>query len=175
MEREELLYAWTCRCCGRQSRTLPLDFACDAPSYWTQLSEEERRHAFLGADICTIGEDRFIRGCLEIPVIGRPERFVWGVWSSLSDQSLQRAYELWDAAKIPSDEPVRFGWFSNELKHLYGGHSTLNLKVRIRFRAGSLRPLIELEPSGHPLAREQAQGITLERVQEIAATLLHRH
>jgi hypothetical protein len=76
---------------------------------------------------------------------------------------------------MPADEPARFGWFSNELKHLYGGHSTLNLKARIRFRAENLRPLIELEPSGHPLQREQAQGITLERVQEIAAALLHRH
>ena len=175
MTDDELQYAWTCRCCGRQYGTLPLDFACETPIYWNQLSEEERRRAFLSADICTIGEDRFIRGCLEIPVIGRRERFVWGVWSSLSDQSLRRAYELWDVAEIPAEEPARFGWFSNELKHLYGEQSTLNLKARIRFRAGNLRPLIELEPSDHPLAREQSEGITLERVQEIAAALLHRH
>lgn len=175
MEREQLRYAWTCRCCGRQFQTLPLDFACEAPTYWNQLSPEERKRAFLSSDICTIGEDRFIRGCLEIPVTGRAERFVWGVWSSLSEESLRRAHELWDAVEIPADEPARFGWFSNELKQLYGGESTLNLKARVRFRAGNLRPLIELEPSDHALAREQAEGITLERVQEIAAALLHRH
>jgi hypothetical protein len=36
------------------------------------------------------------------------------------------------------------------------------------------RPLIELEPTDHPLAIEQRQGITLARVQEIAGLLLHQ-
>ena len=34
-----------------------------------------------------------------------------------------------------------------------------------------MRPLIEVEPSEHPLAVEQRQGISVERVAEIAATL----
>jgi hypothetical protein len=170
----EITYAWTCRCCGRQYATLPLDYAFDAPTYWRQLSDEERKGSFLSSDVCVIGEDRFLRGCLEIPVRGRTERFAWGVWASLSEASLTRAYELWDAPKIPPEEPARFGWLSNELKRVYDA-STLNLKTAVRFRAGHLRPLIEVEPSDHPLAREQAEGITVDRVQEIAAALLHRH
>jgi hypothetical protein len=173
MKPGEIAHAWTCRCCGRQFASLPFDFAVDAPTYWRQLTEEERSRAFLNSDVCVIGEDRFIRGCLEIPVRGREERFVWGVWSSLSDASLRRAYELWDAAQIPADEPARFGWLSNELKAVYQ-ISTLNLKTAIRFRPGNLRPSIEVENSDHPLAREQAEGITIDRVQEIAAALLHR-
>jgi hypothetical protein len=35
------------------------------------------------------------------------------------------------------------------------------------------RPRIELEPTDHPLAVEQRQGITRERVQEIAEIVLH--
>ncbi|HXV22688.1 MAG TPA: DUF2199 domain-containing protein [Alphaproteobacteria bacterium] len=167
-------FAWACRCCGRQYRTLPLDFAFDAPIYWGQLSEDERKNAFLNSDICKIGEDRFIRGCIDIPVLGREERFVWGAWTSLSKASLQRAYELWDAREIAPDEPARFGWLSNEMKIVYGV-STLNLKTKVRFRPDNLRPLIQVEPSDHPLAREQAEGITLDRVQEVVATLLHRH
>ncbi len=174
MTAGEITYAWTCRCCGRQYGTLPLDFAFDAPIYWRQLSEEERKEAFLSSDVCVIGEDRFIRGCLEIPLQGRGDRFVWGVWASLSEASLRRAYELWDAPDIPVGEPTRFGWLSSELQNVYGV-STLNLKTAVRFRAGNLRPLIEVEPSDHPLAREQAEGITIDRVQEIAAALLHRH
>ena len=174
MDQSEIAYAWTCRCCGRQYASLPMDFAVDAPAYWRQLTEDERKRSFLSTDICVIGEDRFIRGCLEIPVRGRAERFVWGVWTSVSEASLTRAYELWDAPEIPPGEPARFGWLSNELKALYGV-STLNLKAALRFRAGNLRPLIVLEPCDHPLAREQAEGITIDRVQEIAAALLHRH
>lgn len=174
MDPSEIAYAWTCRCCGRQYASLPMDFAVDAPTYWRQLTDEERARAHLSSDVCVIGEDRFVRGCLEIPVRGRAERFVWGVWTSLSEASLSRAYELWDAPEIPAEEPPRFGWLSNELKAVYGV-STLNLKTALRFRAGNLRPLIVLEPSDHPLAREQAEGITIDRVQEIAAMLLHRH
>jgi hypothetical protein len=51
--------------------------------------------------------------------------------------------------------------------------STLSLKTRVHTQAVGQRPLIELEPTDHPLAVEQRTGITLARVQEIAETLLH--
>jgi hypothetical protein len=35
------------------------------------------------------------------------------------------------------------------------------------------RPSVELEPTSHPLAVEQRNGITVARVHEIAETLLH--
>ncbi|MCI0431111.1 MAG: DUF2199 domain-containing protein [Rhodospirillales bacterium] len=167
-------FAWTCRCCGKQFSTLPLDFAFEWPAHWAGLSGEEREESFLSSDICMIGEDRFIRGCIEIPVLGTSECFVWGVWTSLSEASLQRAHELWNAPEIDPDEPARFGWLSSELKAVYGV-STLNLKTSVRFRGNTLRPLIQVEPGEHPLAREQAAGMTVDRVQEIAAALLHRH
>ena len=114
MTSSEIAFVWTCRCCGRQYATLPLDFACDAPAYWRQLSEEEQKQAFLSSDVCVIGEDRFIRGCLELPVQGRRSGSSGACGPPLR-ASLQRAYELWDAPG-PPDEPARFGWLSNELK-----------------------------------------------------------
>lgn len=38
-------------------------------------------------------------------------------------------------------------------------------------RADGIRPYIELEPTDHPLAVEFREGITMERVQEIAEQL----
>jgi hypothetical protein len=35
------------------------------------------------------------------------------------------------------------------------------------------RPLVELEPTDHPLAVEQREGITIARVQEFAELLQH--
>jgi len=35
------------------------------------------------------------------------------------------------------------------------------------------RPLVELEPTDHPLAAEQRVGITMARVQEFAEQLFH--
>jgi hypothetical protein len=34
---------------------------------------------------------------------------------------------------------------------------------------------VELEPTDHLLAQDQHQGISMERVQEIVAALMHRH
>jgi len=49
----------------------------------------------------------------------------------------------------------------------------LNLKTLVHLRSGGLRPFIELEPTDHPLAVEQRNGISMTRVEEIAS-LLHR-
>lgn len=166
-------FAWTCACCGKQFNSLPLNYGAAAPDYWFQIPEAEREsRALLDSDFCTIdGEHHFIRGCIEIPVIGTDEVFVWGVWVSLSEASIQRVMELWDA-NVAEEEPPRFGWLSTNIR-VYP--STLNLKTSVHLRSGGLRPRIEVEPTDHPLAREQRDGMTIERVQEIASRLLHRH
>ena len=41
----------------------------------------------------------------------------------------------------------------------------------VHLRADGIRPYIELEPTDHPLAVEFREGITMERVQEIAEQL----
>jgi hypothetical protein len=166
-------YAWTCRCCGKQFDTLPLDWAFDAPAYWTSIPEGERAtRGKLSSDFCTADEHYFIRGCLQIPIIGSDQQFVWGVWVSQSAESFKRATELFDRDPDP-DEAPRFGWLSNEI-HIYQP-STLHLKANVHFRPVDSRPRIELQPTDHRLAVEQRIGITLERVQEIIAAIMPRH
>lgn len=166
-------YAWTCACCGKQYSTLPLDFAAQAPDYWFGLPQDERgQRAVLTADFCTIDHDHhFIRACLELPILGTEKRFVFGVWVSLSEASIKRASELWDAEVIES-EPPRFGWLSTNIG-VYP--RTLDLKAAVHFRAGGQRPLVYVEPTDHPLALEQQRGVSIERVQEIVAALMHRY
>jgi len=164
-------HAWTCGCCGKQFNTLQLDIAFKAPDYWLQIPEGNRRGK-LGEDACIIdygddGKDIFIRGVLEVPIIGRDDYFGWGVWTSLSEESFKRALDLW-TAEVIENEPPKFGWLSNEIStSLYP--STLNLATHVHLRPGKLRPAIELEPTDHPLAIEQREGITIARVEEIIA------
>ena len=68
------------------------------------------------------------------------------------------------------NEPPYFGWLSTALP-LYP--ETLHLKTNVHTRPLGQRPFVELEPTGHPLAVEQREGITMARVQEIAEVLLH--
>ena len=166
-------HAWTCTCCGKQYNTLPLDFAIKAPHNWFGIPEAEQpTRVRLTSDTCIIdGEERYLRGCLEIPVRGLDDVFVYGVWVSLSERSFLRVRELW-TAEVPTDEPPLFGWLCNNIP-IYG--QTLHLKTNVHFRNGGIRPFVELEPTDHPLAVEQREGITLARVQEIIAALSHKH
>jgi hypothetical protein len=165
-------YAWTCRCCGKQYDTLPISYGTEAPAQWFSLPVSEREvRAVLTADFCRIDDkDLFVRGCVEIPVKGLNETFVWGAWVSLSEESMDRALELWDAPVIDL-EPPRFGWLCSSLPTY---PQTVGLKTHVHFRP-KLRPRIELEPTDHPLAQEQRNGIDVARVEEIAAALQHRH
>jgi hypothetical protein len=167
-------HAWTCGCCGRQFNTLQLDIGFKAPDYWLEIPEAERRGK-LGKDACIIdhvdGKDIFIRGVIEIPIIGLNEHFRWGAWASLSEESFRRALELWTAPVI-ENEPPKFGWLSNKIS-IYP--DTLNLATHVHLRGGKLRPAIELEPTDHPLAVEQREGISLARVEQIVAACSSRH
>jgi hypothetical protein len=162
---------YTCRVCGEFHNELPMHYGTAAPIYWFHIPEEEReRRCLLSSDQCVIDRQHFfIVGNLEIPVIGSDEPFSWDVWVSLSEANFRRACELWEKAGRES-EPPYFGWFSTGLP-IYP--DTINLKTHVHTRAVGRRPFIELEATDHPLAIEQRQGITLDRVQQIAELVLH--
>jgi hypothetical protein len=106
---------------------------------------------------------------VEIAVCNSPDPFVWGVWVSLSKAS----YEQW---RLHFNESRRahigpfFGWLDAWLKPY---PDTMNLKTKDHLRDNGIRPLIELEPADHPLAMEQRQGISIERLAEIYAIMIH--
>jgi hypothetical protein len=52
-------------------------------------------------------------------------------------------------------------------------HETVNLKTKVHLRDDGLRPWIELEPTDHPLAVEQRNGISTDRVAEIYSIMVH--
>jgi hypothetical protein len=166
-------HVWTCRCCGKQFKSLPLDYALSAPDPWLAIPEAEReKRARLNSDVCIIDKEEFyLRGCLDIPILGSNEVFIWGVWVSLSRASFVRVNELWNV-DVSDNEPPLFGWLCNELP-VYP--QTLGLKTNVHLHNHRQRPFIEVEPTDHPLAQEQQMGISLQRVEEIAMALLPRH
>lgn len=162
---------WTCSRCGEEHVGLPLDWAFDRPAYWDGPRSDDDR---LSDDLCVWTDDAgdrsyFIRGVLVIPLVDSEETFGYGVWSSLSRKSFDRVYELWDdPARV--DESPYFGWLSNSLR---GYPETLNLPLDVVTAELDKRPSLFLHDGDHPLATEQRNGITMERVREIAE--LHMH
>lgn len=158
---------YTCSCCGEYHEELPTSYGNPAPAYYHWASLEERENSFeLGDDLCIMdNEHYFIRGCIEIPINGTDEHLIWGVWVSLSEDNFNKVKEFWDDQELL--EPM-FGWLSTALPCY---PDTVNLKALIHHRSDNMRPYIELEPTDHPLAVEFREGVTIERIKEIAEEL----
>jgi len=161
------IFGFICSCCGKVHEGAP-SFSFSSPLQYSHLTEEEKAEAHLGSDFCYIEEDRFIRVCLEIPIIGVEQPFMWGVWVSLSRQSFERYRETYDE---PVETDEYFGWLCNTLPFY---PCTINLKTLVHPRGGGVRPFIELEPTEHPMSVDFRYGISISRAQEIAEYVLHK-
>ncbi|MFE9689271.1 DUF2199 domain-containing protein [Micromonospora sp. NPDC005806] len=161
---------YTCGTCGLRHEEPPLSYRTHAPVYWSgELAADTDSE--LTPDLCVIhGEHFFVQGNLDIPLLDTEGHFSWGVWVSLSGANFGRTVELWETPGREA-EPPYFGWLSTELP-VYGP-STVNLKTHVHMRPVGVRPLIEVEPTDHPLAVAQRTGMTMAQVRRIAEQLLH--
>ena len=148
-----------------------MSYGADAPVYWYGIPPGEReRRAELSSDQCIIDAQHFfIRGRIRIPVVDSVEPLFFGVWVSVSENNFARATDLWETPGR-ENEPPYFGWLSTEVAPY---PKTVNLKTIVHTQPVGERPLIELEATDHPLAMEQQQGITMDRVRQVAQLIAH--
>lgn len=164
--------AWVCPCCG-QAHAGIFDLLCVRPQAWQDGDDYAPNSAILTSrhvlteDFCILNDEHFfVRSVLRLPVIGSDgQSFGYGCWATLSRQNFEIYIDTLDSGEQQGLGPW-FGWFSNRLN---GYPETLNLKAQIHALGGHVRPLIELEPTDHPLAVEQRVGITFDRLLEIYA------
>jgi hypothetical protein len=106
---------WKCSRCGEVHSGIP-GYGFDAPWPWYTATEGERSSSLLAEDHCILrGEDYFIRGCIEIPVTGENDPFIWGVWVLLSPDNFKREQNLRDDPKRTEESPY-FGWLSSRIQ-----------------------------------------------------------
>ena len=164
--------SFVCHQCGKVHDGLSFAYSAPAPADYYSIPESLRDYsAVLLPEQCIIGEDGFfVRGCLEVPIIGSSEVFSWGVWVLLSQQHFERMGELSETEGRDS-EPAYPGLLGTELPFY---PDTLSLKAKVHTRPVGQRPFVELEPTDHPLAVEQRAGITMETARRIAEMLEHQ-
>jgi hypothetical protein len=147
-------------------------YGYEFPIYYLDIPETERDvRCELTTDTCVIDNEMFfVRGCVEIPIHGEKEPFIWGVWVSLSKKSFDRFLVLYEVAERDTEEPF-FGW----LNGCFADYATedVNLKTQVHLRNNDTRPYIELEKTDFPLSVEQHEGIPKERLIEIYSLMKH--
>ena len=148
---------YVCTCCGQTHEGMP-DLAFDRPAYANDVPDNERgKRVQLNSDLCVVDDEYyFVRGVIEVPIHGQDEKLGIGAWVSQKFENFNVYSENFDTPEIG---PF-FGWLSNDF--VFGGERTLSLKAMAHFRGQGLRPRIELEPTAHPLAIAQRDGITLD-------------
>ena len=158
---------FTCACCGSFHPDVPMNYSAAAPDVWSPELDDDPE-SVLGPDQCVIrGEHFLVRGNIHIPVHDAPVPFSWGVWVSLSRENFGRAMHVWETPGRES-EPPYFAWLCTSLP-MYD--DTTRLATNLHTQPVGTRPFIEVEPTDHPLAVEQREGITMARVREFAAIL----
>lgn len=164
-------FAFTCRLCGERHEGMPA-LAADAPLYYYAIPESEReKRCHLESEICIVDDKfYFIRSNILIPVAGLNQKFSWGVWVSLARENMWEYLDHYEDGDRNRHGPY-FGWLSADFL-VYP--DSQNLKTRVHIQPPNERPHIELEPTDHPLAIEQREGISQERLAEIYATYLHQ-
>ena len=164
------MFRFKCATCDQWHEGMP-SYGAEAPlSYYGVPENERAQRCVRSTDFYVIDEKWFfIRGCLEIPVHGEARPFTWGAWVSVSRNSIDTFADTYEDANRAHIPPF-FGWLDMDMP-LYP--STVKLKTMVHLRDNRIRPYIELEPTDHPLAVEQREGISAERVAEICAYFVH--
>ncbi|KNZ33427.1 MAG: hypothetical protein AD742_05840 [Methylibium sp. NZG] len=165
-----MAFEFFCSSCGETHHGMPA-FGAEAPlDYYLVPPEERPARVRFGADDCVIdGTKFFVLGCIELAVHGEREPFTWGVWVSLGEASYRQWLATYADEKRAHVGPF-FGWLSVELKPYA---DTMNLKTNVHLRDHGARPIIALEPTDHPLAVEQRDGISVQRVAELFSRMVH--
>jgi hypothetical protein len=156
--------AWRCAICDTEHEEAPLCYGASPP--WLELVPSEERAARV---LANAGSRFFVRGHLEIPLLRRDEVFAWAVWVELDRESFDRIDARWDAPARVGDRAT--GVLASALPY---EPPTRDLPCTLTSRELGSVPLVQLSGAEHPLAMEQARGMTQARVQELAHLLLHR-
>lgn len=156
---------YICKSCGKEHDDIP-DVSHDKPYHYWAIPEEERgKRVELTSDTCIIDNEYYlVRGVIEIPIQQTGRVFGWGVWASLKVDHFYRYVETFDNDEWEELGPY-FGWLCSKIA--YYKEDTLFLKTSVHLRKNGLRPVIQVEPSEHPLARHQYDGISMDEVYEI--------
>lgn len=167
---EESLGTFVCEVCGEQ-HPLSLSYSSVYPSAAGDVPKEEvEQRVVMTRDQCVIDNERFyLRGRFAVPVHGIDEPFIWGVWVEVSPKNFVRTQELWNTEGRET-EPLFPGYLNNEIP-VFG--ETLNMKVHVQTRPVGERPRFFPQDPRHPLALEQRDGISTERVRKIAVGMWH--
>jgi len=124
-------FQFRCARCGLLHDGVP-GYGTDRPAqYWDVPEDKRGTDVFLTSDSCVIAEQFFfVRGCIDVPIIGTKEILTWGVWASLKEENFFIWQDNFEETRRSHLGPF-FGWLSTRLPSY---PNTLSLKTMVHLR-----------------------------------------
>lgn len=162
---------YKCHTCDEWHVGLPSPAAPYPYPYFLVPEHERATRCVLTPDQCVVDDREFyVRASLPIHVHDVDVPLLYGVWVSLSAEHYQRFSRLLDdRARQPGES--FFAWLCTPLM---GYPDTLLLKTCIHVQAWPERPVVELEPTSHPLSVDYHHGVSVERALELVSPYVAR-
>lgn len=160
---------WLCGTCGQPHNGM-FDLAARAPDPWQGPTDYAPNGAltldgdFLSEDFCVIDGKYFMVRCvLRIPVHGARHDMGFGCWGSLSRTNFELYVENFDVGHYEGQSH----WSSWLCNQLYDYNGTDPDACWMTPQWGRQRPTLKIQDPDHPLARDQRDGITPEKMLKI--------
>jgi hypothetical protein len=146
-----------------------MGLSAEAPDLWIDMPEEERKTGcILDTETCVIKDTYFfVKANLELPLRGEEAFFTYTVWVALSREGFERIVDNWQNPLRARAEPYS-GYLATRLP---GYPETINLRCKVYESELGMRPIVILEPTDHPLAVEQREGMTRDRIRDIISLI----
>ncbi|MHA3915050.1 DUF2199 domain-containing protein [Halovulum sp. GXIMD14793] len=159
---------YQCECCGTNFSGL-IDISFNHPATWPHDARKTQNAVAvgedrLGANLCSIGEARYVRCSLRLPVQGTDQVFAYGVWAQLGLTDYDAYLAHFDG---DTDFDGCFAWLANPIPG-WEVESALPCDL-IPGPLGQRPSLTVHEESGHPIAPAQDNGIDFETLLDIYA------
>ena len=163
--------SFRCPCCGRSFNGI-FDIAFDHPDPWPHGNRADtgQQDMIVGGDrlttdLCWLGDERYVRCTLPLPLRGSDEEFRFGCWASLSSENFERYQGCWRADDYSGFEGA-FGWVSNRLP---GVGQEDWMPADVWMMEGKERPQIWVHRKAGRLHAMQREGIGFDELLDIYA------
>ena len=111
----------------------------------------------------------YLRGCIELPILGTEEIFLWGAWSRVHEKDYDTISDFWET----EGREEKIGPFKGRLANSLSIYpQTSNLRLQIRIEPVGVRPRFILEEPEHILCVEQRSGLTIDKAREYSCLLM---
>lgn len=161
------------RCSRCNDEHAELEPAFRRPDAFFAVPEAERKERIRESDDLVSIDDEafFVRGVVDLPVLGRAAGYAWGFWVKVARAHFDTALRYFDEDP-PLDHPGFPGTLANQTRWL---PPTLGVAVHVHLGRGSSRPRLMVLDDSHVLAQHQVRGVSLQLVHDWSDLISGHH